>query len=71
MSPKWRTMRPQTPSCYKDQQLDSYLQVKVALKQLRSPFKKLQQYCRTKNLRITAQNGKKKHLYFTCIIPFP
>ena len=43
----------------------------VALKQLRSPFKKLQQYRRTKNLRITAQNGKKKHLYFTCIIPFP
>ena len=45
--------------------------MKVALKQLRSPFKKLQQYRRIKNLRITAPSGKKKHLYFPCIIPFP
>ena len=63
--PKWRTMRPQTPSCYKD------LQMKVALKQLRSSFKKLQQCRRIKYLGINAQNGKKNHLYFTCIIPFP
>lgn len=42
---------------------------KIALGELRSPLKELQQHGRTKHLRITAQKGKEDQLHLACITP--
>ena len=67
MSPNGKVAPASTPD--KNEQLDSYPQTRAALREVRSPPKKLQQHNGTKNLRITTRKGKEKLFPFACIIP--